>query len=269
METFVFEGLVRPRRCRLALTDIWIELPDPYIRVSVETHEETVRICALVEESMVPDMLTLKNDAVEIAQGLIDAHTFVHAADITLEIDRVTLPSGETVDLIAKFTGLQCTSYLGGLSELETSQLLGRQSGNPQLRLALGDLRRASTAGHDTAFLAYRAVESIRQVFASVNDRSRESSWTRMWASLGGGRALVDGFIGTATDRRHGVVSGYTEDERRDALLGAREVVLRFAHWLETGRQPADLANADAVPGLPGQPSLGRTSLRRGSAQPD
>jgi hypothetical protein len=105
------------------------------------------------------------------------------------------------------------------------------QRQEPLARLALADLRGAIESPDDTVLLTYRAVESVRQWFLDGNEddpRAREKSWIAMRSTLGVDKERTQGLAELAKSRRHGGATPSTGEERKEALLIARDVVERF-----------------------------------------
>lgn len=215
---------------------LWSEQASPRLRIELRITDSQVRIDVLGEDELAADLATLRNDVGEVAQALLDASLFASAGYMAIELDRVALPDGAIVELLPVFPGLRDLPPGAPMTDAErdVGDVLIRNVGrSSELRVALADVQRALTAGRDTTFYAYRAVESVRQRFVLPTDRNTGQSWGRMWAALGGSRELVEAFQDQATRRRHGAVDSYSHDERRLALVRAREVTALFASWLD------------------------------------
>jgi hypothetical protein len=237
MASFIFSGSTLPPVAQVTMTHLWNEWSGPErLRLDVNITDSRVRVDAEVDPEPT-DLLAFFNDVRELAQGMVDAYTFSLAAEVVIDLDRVVMPDGRTARLIPVFPGLRAVDDGSASAPDEirlSNRLIELVSRSPELRSALADTRRALTSGRETAFHAYRAVESIRQHFVQPEDRDNAGpSWSRMWSALGASRALVDAFQDAATARRHGEMNAYTHDERKTALINSRDVVRLFADYLE------------------------------------
>ena len=225
---------------------LWSEQAEPLLRLELRITDSQVRIDVVAGDDVESDLATLRNDVVELAQALLDASLFTSAGYLAIELERVVLANGSVVELLPVFLGLRDLAPDHPMTDAErgaTDLLLRNVGRSAELRVALADVQRALTAGRDTTFHAFRAVESLRQRFVLPEDgRDTASSWSRMWVSIGGTRELVTAFQTQATRRRHGVVDAYSHDERRVALERAREAVILFARWIDSDREAARLS---------------------------
>jgi hypothetical protein len=87
------------------------------------------------------------------------------------------------------------------------------------LQRCLGDLREAIRAPKDTGFFYYRAVESLRQFFASERGMTADkASWEMLRSELGIDRADIDAIKLMADHGRHGISVAISDDGRAKTL---------------------------------------------------
>jgi hypothetical protein len=101
-----------------------------------------------------------------------------------------------------------------------------------QVRLAVADICQATNSPDDSAYLSYRAIETLRQYYAQETDKTREASWERMRTALGMERSQFTPLEEKAKSRRHGDPVSLTEQDRIDAILLAKTVVSKFIEHL-------------------------------------
>ena len=234
MPKYTFAGQTHPQRNNVTLPNyLFMTTADLRIELRITDSVVQVDVDAGAAEH---DVLTLRNNVREIAQSLLDACLFPIAGNAAIDIETVALPDGEVKRLFSVFPGLRDGPDGEQMSEDErqiAALLLRMVAPSQELRSALADVRMGLTEGRDTTVHAFRAVDAIRQRFVEAEDKGRDQSWNRMWTAIGGSRELVDRFEHAAVDRRHGGMKEYTHDERELALKAAREIIVRFAKWLE------------------------------------
>jgi hypothetical protein len=104
---------------------------------------------------------------------------------------------------------------------------------SPQLRASLRDIRLAMETPIDTAVHCYRAIERVRQFFAT--DKNRKQSWQSLATALNVERSWLDSYTAHATAVRHGELVALEIKERDDCLSQAAIVIIRFAAYLKGG----------------------------------
>ena len=231
---YVFAGQTHPQRNSVTLsTHLFMTMDHLHIELRITDSIVQIDVTA---DAVQDDVLNLRNDVRELAQSLLDACSFPLAVNAAIDIESVTLPDGAVHKLLSAFPGLRDGPDGEQMSEAEAraADLLLRMVGrSEELRSALADVRLGLTEGRETTMHAFRAVDAIRQRFVDANDKDRALSWNRMWTAIGGSRQLVASFEEAAVDRRHGGMSEYTHVERETALRNSREVIGRFAKWLD------------------------------------
>lgn len=216
------------------------------IRITVDGHKWTVipkqsQFHVATEGQEPDDLPTFMNEVASLAQGCLDALGF-HLATALRAETRSMVADGMRADGLK--LAYRMPSWADLLPELLTEpfyvagdklQLFTAAAlDEPLARLALADLRVAIESPDDTAYLAYRAVESVRQWFLvgeQDDDSARKQSGKDTRAALALEDVDESSFAELrrlARQRRHGAVSPLTENQRKDALLLARDVVARF-----------------------------------------
>lgn len=186
----------------------------------------------MLESPSVQDFATFSNEVVSIVQGFLDALGFHLATALRAELTSLVI--GGSV-LVIREPGWQA---LGGPSahplyvDGPTLQPFVKATGsNVFVRHALADLRAALEYPEDTAFYAYRALESIRQWFVGADADSgaaRKRSWQELRDVLLVDQEALNKLRDRATPRRHGEATTLTEADRTEALVLARSVLNRF-----------------------------------------
>jgi hypothetical protein len=177
------------------------------------------------------DLGTFMNEVESIAQGCLDALGFHLATPVRAEITSMVIDGNRLVHRTLRWPDLLPDSSTLHVTEDELRPFVEATIEESLARLALADLRRAIESPDDTAFLAYRAVESVRQWFlvgTADNKSAREQSWKDMRATLALEESSLRWLEKLALSRRHGAVAPPTASERKEAMLLARDVVARF-----------------------------------------
>jgi hypothetical protein len=216
------------------------------IRVTVDGRKWTLifkqsQFHVAVDGQEPADLSTFMNEVGSLVQGCLDALGFHLAAALRAET-RSMVADGVATDGLK--LAYRTPSWSDLLPELPTEPFhvpedklqpfVAAALDEPLARLALADLRAAIESPDDTGYLAYRAVESVRQWFLvgeQDDDNARRQSWTDMHAALALGDVDESSFAELrrlARQRRHGAIASPTESQRKEALLLARDVVARF-----------------------------------------
>lgn len=225
-------GTVHPVSGGWHLEDpVHIPFPDGKWRLIIKHSQFHV----FIEGQEPDDLPTFMNEVGSIVQGCLDSLGFHLASSIRAEIRSMVVDGTQLF--------IRTPSWRELLPELLTDPSVPYVTGDklqpfitatikePLARLALADLRTAIESPDDTGYLAYRAVESVRQWFlvGTADDQSaRERSWSDMRTTLGLDESRLR-WLGTlALSRRHGAVAPLTEGQRKEALLLGRDIVTRF-----------------------------------------
>jgi len=184
------------------------------------------------------ELATAINDGITIASACFDALGVSVGASLNAEV------IGGSLAEMAFSMGTRWTQagFASGKEPVfvpasDLQPLVQAAVENGLVAAALSDLSLAIGRPNDTAFFAFRAIESIRQAFlpedclGAPSSTSREAvaeSWTLLRGALGFERDELQPLASLATPRRHGAPVALPEEERLRAIRLAREVVLRF-----------------------------------------
>lgn len=182
------------------------------------------------------DLGTFINEVASIVQGCLDSLGYHLATPLRAEVTSMVIDGNKLVYRTSRWAELLSEQSRNSVAEDELQPYVDAVISEPLARLALADLRTAIESPDDTLYLAYRAVESVRQWFlvGEVDDKpARKASWDRMRSELG---IADDGptrrLEKLAMSRRHGGATPPTGDERTEAMLLARDIVARFVGHL-------------------------------------
>lgn len=181
------------------------------------------------------DVGTFLNEVESIVQGCVDSLGFHVATALRAEIRSMIVDGSTLVLRDTKWSELLNDPDKNRVPAEEVEPFVKASVEVPLVRFALADLRASLVSPDDSAFLAYRAIESIRQWFLQDSEdvsNDRDTSWVELRQTLNVNRADLDVLRLLANRRRHGGSQPLTANERKDAITLARIVVERFVKHL-------------------------------------
>ena len=189
------------------------------------------------------DLATFRNEVMSILSGVLDSIGFHLGAVLRPELYGFTVIAPDRGGVIlgsAAHVWCELVKRDPAVPLRAGSAELGRfmrsAATNPLIRHALADLSLAIDRPDDTAFYAYRAVESARQFFREDCDpEDAEVPWSRLHEALGYTKEELRPLARAAKARRHGDARSIDEQERLTVLQLAREVLGRLVD-LHEGR---------------------------------
>jgi hypothetical protein len=190
-----------------------------------------------VEREEPDDLETFLNEVSSMVQGYLDSLGYHLATSLRAEIKSMVVDGTKLVYRTTRWDGLLPDPSKTSVAEEALRPFMVASIEEPLARLALADLRGAIESPDDTVLLTYRAVESVRQWFLDSDEddpQARKKSWSAMRSTLGVNEERVQTLSELAKSRRHGGATPSTGEERKEALLIARDVVARFVHHLNT-----------------------------------
>jgi hypothetical protein len=219
-----------------------VELTFPESRWHISLQSSQFHV--LLDSPPIQDFATFSNEVVSVVQGLLDALGFHLATPLRAEVSSL-VTQGNTL-VIRTLTWEELREAPNSPPYVDGSTLqpfFEATASNSFARHALADLRAALEYPDDTAFYAYRAIETVRQSFLAGDtdtDASRKKSWQALRDTLNVDRESLDQARALATPRRHGEAGTLwlSEVQRLQVLTLARVVVRSFI---------AQLSTADAV----------------------
>ncbi len=229
-----FHGVVHPA------SNCW-RLDEPFILTFPDSEWTIVlaesKFRVLARGSRPNDLATFRNEVMSVVRGVLDALGFHLGAVLTPEFHGLVSFS---VDGAAGVLGVPTVAWheLTGRDPAAALRVAATDLGpfmqaaaeNSLIRYALSDLSMAMDRPDDTRFYAYRAVESARQYFRTPSD-AQDVPWSRLHSALGYTEAELQPLAHAAKARRHGDVERITDEERRVALVIARDVIGRLVTY--------------------------------------
>ena len=214
-------------------------------------------------QSQIDDLFTLRNYVELIIRSFLDAFAYLEGRAYDVEFTSVVgHQDGEPWSTLPVWTvfGVEMPALQERKSERPISfegllPLLldvppqddispGVQVAAPRLlRAALADLRESIKSPHDTAFFAYRAIESVRQFFVYEEDGTEtKHSWDRMGKALRIDSSWTKDLAPASQLQRHGAGMFMDGEKRLQAMLRAWIVVDRFVLFIKNGFEPLSAA---------------------------
>ena len=236
----VVMGAVHPVSGGWHLEDpVDIQFPDGKWMLSVKHSQFHV----FIEDQEPNNLPTFMNEVGSIVQGCLDSLGFHLVSPLRAEIRSMVVDGNMLIQRRPGWPELSpellTDPSIPHITEDKLQPFLAAAMCEPLVRFALADLRVAMESPDDTGYLAYRAVESVRQWFLAGDEedkRARTQAWMDMRAALDLDESRLRSLGELARQRRHGGVALITETQRKEALLLARDVVARFiAHINERG----------------------------------
>lgn len=243
MPTYIFSGRVLPERA-----NVNIQLPLIFVQnneARLEFHAQVAigasQVSVVVDtEEEADNLLTLRNYVEWLVRMAVDAFGYLKGIGYDVEITSVVNPSGTLWQVF----GVGEPSLAQSESERpvgfpELWKVLTSGAKTAPLQQALGDLREAIRAPHDTGFFCYRAIESLRQHYVEASDGDNTGlSWDRLRAALRIDRLWINPLVESSKQHRHGGSPYSSGEERASAMQHAWKVVDRFVAYAQRDYQP-------------------------------
>jgi len=162
----------------------------------------------LLDSPPIQDFATFSNAVVSVVQGLLDALGFHLTTPLRAEVSSL-VTQGNTL-VIRTLTWEDLRQEPNSPPHVDGSALrpfFHATASNSFARHALADLRAALEYPDDTAFYAYRAIETVRQSFVrgdNDTDAARRKSWQALRDALNVDPESLDQARALARPRRHG-----------------------------------------------------------------
>lgn len=248
---YIFSGLVHPQRAPLTLafpSGSGISFTHQESRISgscsVQIYNNHVTV-AFSTETQIDDMLTARNMIADAVGLLVDSVSLLTVYHYSVELISVYDVANDSTQVFGiDCPGLSRDGWFPASNEvLQFFDVAGR---NALYRRALTDFRLAQIVVSDTAFLCYRAIESILQNFAEskgISDKNTLAKLQVLYSELNVDSTAVEFLRDRSKMTRHGRVEYMSGPDRVKALRIAREILVRFA---DKTRDPA-ITWADAI----------------------
>lgn len=183
----------------------------------------------------------LRDQVFSLLQGCLDALGFHLATPLRISIDSIFIQDLNAIATISNtWHELKDSPEQQRVNAEVLEPFIYVSAAEPLVRLALADLRSALESPEDTVFLAYRAIESVRQWFLKLDeedsDAARKQSWKTMREALSIDESSLRQVAELAAKRRHGYVSVATLQQRRDSLVLARSIVKSLIAYIAQRR---------------------------------
>ena len=191
-----------------------------------------------------PDLESLRNSMHRFMECLLNNINYKYCRLHTINTDYVVVNRGMGTQDVQNMSALPAWTDLEHATqdarEVSIDDLIQVQMSDVQLQLALSDLRDALANHFNTAFYAYRAIESIKDVFTE-GDRTRSENNRRGWETMRSRLRVSEAFITEikheADRQRHGRVSQVLAGERLEAMRRAWLVVGRYVQYALGGNE--------------------------------
>jgi hypothetical protein len=170
MQTYLFFGRLIPERALLDFSEVAIGVPSqfdvPVGQLYIQIIKSQVLI-RFVTESEVSNILTLKNIVDDATRMLLDAVGFCYGYGYDLEIVSMQRPDSAQMAVFGiDIPSLKDVGIKNGISVKDVMATLAKSDGY-YFRHALADAREAIRTPQDTGFFCYRAIESLKNCYAS------------------------------------------------------------------------------------------------------
>lgn len=232
---YCFYGVVYPERAAVSLSQI--EHVSNVGTFSMEISCSIVSVlCEVKPDAETLDIVTLKNGVKTYASSILDAFGFANGCGYTLEINHVVdLKDNKRITFGVDYPGLYERYKEEGNNWFNRILICSLGEEGVYLHRALNDFREAINKPSDTAFFAYRSIESILCFFKdkfSLKDKRAE--WEKLRECLNYKQADFAKLISSATSNRHGASVQLSESERTDYIKFVVEFIERFVSWRES-----------------------------------
>jgi hypothetical protein len=179
-----------------------------------------------IPDSAAMSLEVLRYYAESIARTVVDSYGFTVGTAFDVDMDAAVDVDGELAVFGPGVKDLAGTS-------VTADQVLAIALASPHLQRALSDFRHAIQVPHDTAFHAYRAIESICEHFRAKAGCEKPAAWELMRSRLDLTKDELTEFKTLADRQRHGeLVPSIEESSRVTTLRNVRDVLARFVKHL-------------------------------------
>lgn len=236
MPKFIFKGVVIPERACVSLSRVTVTTGPLdghfFLRLTVSIDLSQISVVAEIV-SGTTDLLTMRNTVESAVRGMVDAIGFRNGCGYDVEITSVTSEDGSQtvfgVDIPE--IAVDKDSRLS-FQKIVTSVI----SVTPFAALMLSDLRESIRNKNSSAFLCYRAIESMRQYFVQESDGdNRTLSWERLREGLNVSANYIKKIADAAKPQRHGDSPFTFGPDRIDVIKRAWKVADRFMRYVAQG----------------------------------
>jgi hypothetical protein len=217
---YEFRGSFWPSHTNLDVPSVFrTELTGPYGGEARCQIKKSGLVVYYEPEGFDHDLFALRGFLQRLVDGIVDSICYLTGRFIQAVIEEVILPNGTECTYPSKVPQATHIDESKNLAEKTSriTELFSGESGT-YLRLSLSDYTSALSNPHDTGFYCYRAIESIRQNFAS-KENSVADSWKLMRDGLDIKRENLDYIKSFSDDRRHGDVIEMNTEQRRKILV--------------------------------------------------
>lgn len=243
-ETIYFAGRVLPDYASFSLAEPISVRSESALGQRLDTRLSIIRGRIAVRVK-VPDgsdlgLQPLRYYAESIARAVVDSYGFAVGAAFDVDMGIALDADGGLAVFGTAMKELQ-------ESPVHADEVLAVALRSPYLQRALSDYGRAIQVPHDTAFHAYRAIESICEHFRAEAGCCKADAWQVMRSCLSLTKEELTEFKEDADKQRHGeLIASVEENKRVETLRRVRDVLARFVTHLrkEAGNQEASGAGA-------------------------
>ncbi len=262
---YTFTGYIRPEYPLLSVTTLPpiefhllptnVQLLDVVLRATAEiaiiNSQVVVRVATDCEEfESIGDHMEIVVQAIVDSLGYVQGQAYIaHLTAASVERDGqvastpflvgVMAPEHIVSQPIDKFDASDLVNLLRhspeDMGQIEQSAVLRSN----QIRLALANVREAMHSPHNTALLCYRAIENLRQCYATFDmngeEIDRKASWASMRESLRIEESFFDAIRIASVPQRHGLSKYMSGQERTEAVKRTRMVIDRFIVLVKNG----------------------------------
>jgi hypothetical protein len=189
-----------------------------------------------------PDIFSLRNIAVTLAENLTDLIGYKEACYFNVEI--ISAINRDTDDW--QVFGIDIPALLESRREspkIIDSNLIRQVAKNHAAQIALSDFGSAMRFPKGTGFYCYRAIEAMMQSMKDSDQVKDGIAWDFLRSHLNVTREAIDEVKAHADLPRHGKPSGMTDAERVTVFRITDEILRRFLIFItgEGLRQPLSL----------------------------
>lgn len=240
MNLYTFYGRVIPERTMVNFRGLgWTEFVQPdsdlHFQIKIDINLSIITVF-VKSEDQIQDTVTLKNYVSNMVSLFVDCIGFSNGCSYNIEIDSCTYNDGEDTQVFGvQISELTDTNAYDVTIVLMSAYFVANSTQKMQLQRSLEELKMGIKLPHDTAFHAYRAIESIRQSFASWEEMNENLNLNQSYT-----RQLKEDH---ADLQRHGTYTFMTSDQRTEMLLKSKTIINRFVKYIQNGNRRLSLTD--------------------------
>lgn len=228
---YYLSGRINPQSCSITIPTV--ELKTPELKMTFNCDSSIISIIVYDTEVDTREAYIRSQEVVHI---IVSCYGFSHSSAYDAELISISVEDNESTVIKVSISELIQTNPDKIYNELVDLSLK-----DIYIRHAIIDYTRALSNVRESAFLCYRAIETVKGRFLKENSTPNEG-WVEMHLALGTNRKEIDEqIIPFANPIRHGNYSsfkGMTYHQSLNVYFITRNIIYKYKSYLEELERP-------------------------------